>query len=82
MRPDKGRPKPYAPAKRTVHPVFDQMRRRRIERGLTHEDLAGDCGYSVSAIKSAEIGVSRMRMQTFFDVCDVLGVDIRLVPKE
>jgi transcriptional regulator with XRE-family HTH domain len=66
---------------RPVHPIFIQLREHRLVQGLTMAEVAESAGYEKCALERIETGVLLPRMKTFFDICDRLGLEIRLVKK-
>jgi DNA-binding XRE family transcriptional regulator len=83
-----GRPRGVAyrsvrPRKRiAAYPLFEQLREHRISQGLTQADLAFDTGYDATVIHKIEYGRTLPRWKTFFDLCDALGIEVKLEIKE
>ena len=53
----------------------DRLRQKRIESGLTQVQLAEMLGVTKGAIGNYETGISSMKAESLFKVCDILHCD-------
>lgn len=56
-----------------------KIRKYRIERGLTQEELANKVGISYSYLTQIEAPnvVKKMSLEVLYDIADTLGIDIK-----
>ena len=61
----------------TYHPAYqkvgERIKRLRIKRGMTQEQLAEQMQCAVSVLQDMENGAPPRSMEAFFDLCDVLS---------
>jgi transcriptional regulator with XRE-family HTH domain len=72
MAPDSSRP---LQAQDIDHHVADRLRRRRVELGLTQQQLAGAVGLSYQQIQKYETAVNRIGAGRLF--CIALALEVR-----
>lgn len=61
--------------------VGKTIRKLRLESGLTQSQLADITGYTQQCISKYE-KTGNVDYRTFTHICDVLNVDIKLVPRK
>ena len=57
--------------------IADRIRKLRIEKGITQEDLSGRLGYNLSYIAYVETYRSGMSLPTLYKIAKILGVKVK-----
>lgn len=65
---------------RSLGPLGEAVRERRVELGLRQADLADLAGCSQRFVHTVEQGKPTLRLDKLLDVLEVLGLGLRLVP--
>lgn len=68
----------FMPPVRPLHPMVEQLRKRRYEMNVSQEVLARKMGFSKKTLKHWEAGVMEPNMRSLFDWCDALGMKLKL----
>jgi transcriptional regulator with XRE-family HTH domain len=63
---------------RPPHPVYQQLRDRRIAMNMSQEDVSRKIGYSLRMVQAWESGESIPKAPSLFDWINGLGGDFRL----
>lgn len=81
-RKSRGVPKPWVVVKRRVDPVMTELRARRLELGLTQDDLADRIGISAFTVGRGEQGKVSPTLRTLRDWAKALGMKLTLEDAE
>lgn len=71
-------PPPHDPSEQ---PLWQQVRARRLELGITQAELADLAGLSRTTVHTIEAGATSARLAAVVAVADVLGCDVTLSPR-
>lgn len=63
---------------RRIHPIYQQLRDRRVAMNLSQEEVARRIGYSTRSVQTWESGESIPKAPSLFDWINGLGGDFRL----
>jgi y4mF family transcriptional regulator len=58
------------------------LRQRRRQLALTQQELADLASVGVRSVHAAEHGKSTLRLDTLIDICNALGLEVRLVLRD
>lgn len=58
------------------HHFKDNLTYHRKKAGLLQKDLAGKLGVSTSAVSNWESGINFPRLDTVYNICDVLNITL------
>lgn len=58
------------------------VREARLNKRMTMKDLGKLTGYSEVAIHNYELGTRGMSIETFFEVCNILDIDVLDVQRQ
>lgn len=67
--------------KRNVHPIIKQLKKTRIDLGLSLDKLGEKSGYSGNHIWHVERGSINAKIAMIADIAEALGMQIMLGPK-
>lgn len=68
----------HKPPQITVHPLVEELRAARVNKGYTLKDLAKKSGYHWRTFEKWENGSAQPRLVAFIDVCKALGIRVVL----
>lgn len=60
----------------------EQLRQRRREMRLSQQELADLASVAVRSVHAAEHGKPTLRLDTLTDLCDALGLELRIVLRD
>jgi DNA-binding XRE family transcriptional regulator len=66
----------------TAQEAIAMVRNRRLELGVRAEDAGEKAGFRPQTLRDFEQGRSVPKLDTFVAVCEALGLEVRLEPKE
>ncbi len=67
---------PSLPTKEVYRLVGQQIRKERVKRHMTQEDLASRVGLTRTSVTNIEKGRQKVLLHTLFHLAEVLGVEL------
>jgi DNA-binding XRE family transcriptional regulator len=65
-----------------AYEAAQKLKTRRLELGMRVDKACEEAGVCGHTLRDMENGRSMPKLDTFLDVCEALGLEVRLEPKE